>query len=281
MGQVLSFSYTPPARHDGEPWTKARLDEAPDAAGIPGAWTAGVDEWDLEPDPDPQVPQKRHLTTTSATQLAGWQRIVWLDAAGNEDLEQPISGPLRLNGLSLEELKTHVDRQLSASDPVLESLLDAAFVQAQQPPPYGCGRVLVPNPATDSDPAVAQTATVSCGRAIVPDARSISQVTIDGAAVTGYSEVRRNGLVVALEDLPDDGEAEITGRWGFPGLPADLRVSIYVLVAHHLHDRDSGYADRVVAGDGAAAAAYFRSLPMRTKATWSAYGAHVDPRGIA
>lgn len=73
-------AYAPPPRADGLSFTKARIEEAAEAAG---PWTA-IAIIDLAPlDTDPTRPMARELSTSAATLEPGWYRVTWLDAAGS------------------------------------------------------------------------------------------------------------------------------------------------------------------------------------------------------
>lgn len=85
MTVVTLLGYTPPPRFPPvtTPWTSVEWQEAPDAAGIPGAWTV-IDTQLLDPvDANPEQPARRRLTTLAGTVVQGWYRVVWLDADGN------------------------------------------------------------------------------------------------------------------------------------------------------------------------------------------------------
>jgi hypothetical protein len=88
MGYVVTLQdFTPGAREDATPWTQARIDEATTSAG---PW-ATIDTQPLVPlDVDPSLPAPRSLTTVLATLPEGWYRVVFLDAAGNQQLTVPV-----------------------------------------------------------------------------------------------------------------------------------------------------------------------------------------------
>jgi hypothetical protein len=81
MSIVVSFvGWTPPQRFDSNPWTEARIEEAPDPTV--GPWTL-IDTITLSPlDPDPTDPLLRSLTTSNGTLEDQWYRIIFVDAAG-------------------------------------------------------------------------------------------------------------------------------------------------------------------------------------------------------
>lgn len=112
MPYVVTFrAYTPPARDD-EPWTDVRVEEA---AAKDGPW-AVLETQPLSPvDTDPAAPDTRTVTTQLATLAAGWYRLTWLDADGDQALTSPlysganIAPPLReVADLMLSRLRDDV-----------------------------------------------------------------------------------------------------------------------------------------------------------------------------
>jgi hypothetical protein len=91
MSEVVSFTdYRPVARYPPitTPWTQARIDEA---TADTGPWTT-IDTITLSPvDSDPTAPQARSFSTPNATLTSGWYRVVFLDAASNEDITSPVA----------------------------------------------------------------------------------------------------------------------------------------------------------------------------------------------
>jgi hypothetical protein len=208
-------------------------------------------------------------------------------------------------GLDLAAFKRRVDSTKESQNPLLEELLEEAFEQAQAPFPYGCGRLLAPNPGLvetdpgdpEADPPVPATYADTADpvavtveprdprkrRVLIPDARLITQVSADGATVasTGdsrYTTFAHRGHVVQLT-LPVSCESvTVTGRFGFVALPVSLRGAIYTLAARMWHERDQQFADQVPAGDGAPAQAFYRQLPVRVKLVFAGFRV---PAGIA
>lgn len=196
--------------------------------------------------------------------------------------------------LSLEELKRRVDHKMDVDEDLLADDLAAAFMQAQRPAPHGCGRLLAPNPAKDSDPPVVETVRTTRRRARVPDARSIASVMLDGTAVTDYVARSKDGLVVQLA-LADDGRwterplglgegrgfvertVAVTGRFGFAQIPPDLAGAIYALAARWHYERAAQYADQVAVLENTAVQSYFRQVPPRVQLVFSSYAL---PAGI-
>jgi hypothetical protein len=192
------------------------------------------------------------------------------------------------SSLTLEGLKLRVDHTMDTDDDMLLDDLTAAFLQAQAPPPYGTGRLLASDPASDDDPPAARGSTSTSRRVRVPDARSITSVTLDGTAVADYQPVSRNGVVVQLA-LGDDGNwtrslgyteswppvtartVVVTGRFGFAQIPVDLAGAIYQLAARWHYERQAQYADQVEVLEGTAVQSYYRQLPPRVKLVFASY----------
>lgn len=192
---------------------------------------------------------------------------------------QPFDDEVPDDDLSLGELKVHLDRTLETSDPMLQQLLDAARLQLEAPRPYGTGRLFTPNPEAGGDPVEIELP-IEYGSVRVPDARSLTEVSVDGTVVESYRALERNDKAVEIFGLPCGCTAQLTGRFGFLGVPNDLRVAVYVMIAHHLSAGLTGFADRVVAGEGAAASVYYRAIPPRTEMVFESYRPVID-RGIA
>lgn len=138
MGVVVSFSgYTPAARYDGNPWTIARVQEAPTSAG---SWTT-IENINLSsPDADPENPATRNLTTELGTGNDLWYRIIWLDGAG--DTSEPtdpirnITGPsdVYVSAETLKRTLTLSGTQFADDD------VDVALMAASRGLDEACGR---------------------------------------------------------------------------------------------------------------------------------------------
>jgi hypothetical protein len=275
---------TPPARYGGVAWTGLRVEESL-AAG--GPFTE-IDVQTIAADPTPETPNAIDVEVTTATLERGWFRFRFDTGAGTPTspytaaVFSPAAVPAT-GRLTLAELKERIDKELTDDDDVLAAYLEAAFQQAQAPPPYGCGRLLVPDPASDLDEPV--TRSIRAGgrrRVAIPDARAITKVVVDDDVVTDYEVFERNGHIVQLQ-LPRVASAaltsvdptpktiEITGRFGFIEIPSDLREAIYLLAARAFHERDAAYADQVAIAEGAGVQTYYRQLPPRTKLAFATY----------
>jgi hypothetical protein len=195
--------------------------------------------------------------------------------------------------LSLEELKRRVDHKMDLDEDLLADDLAAAVLAAQAPPPLGTGRLLIPDPTRDSDPVVERALMSTRRRVRVPDARTITAVTVDGVAPTSYTTVLHRGLIVQLQPS-DDGSwvpqsgtqtyssrtVVVTGRFGFAQIPVDLAGAIYQLAARWHYERQAQYADQVEVMEGAAVQAYYRQLPPRVKLVFASYAVPTAVGGL-
>jgi hypothetical protein len=219
--------------------------------------------------------------------------------------------------LSVDELKDRVDKQLDGDDPLLTDYLAAAWLQAQAPAPYGCGRNLTPDPelapgASENDPPIDTLEPVervlrpggARGRhVLVPDAREIVSVTADGTALTvdadtdGYEVLKRDGHVVRITLTAGrrwcDGRwtwdqvaqptraVTVVGRFGFAVLPDHLKEAIYQLASRMYLERDAQQADQVVLAEGMGVQSYYRQLPPRTKLAFASLALPTGLAGLA
>jgi hypothetical protein len=195
--------------------------------------------------------------------------------------------------LSLEELKRRVDHKMDIDEDLLADDLAAAVLAAQAPPPMGTGRLLIPDPARDTDPAVTRVLTSTRRRVRIPDARTITAVSVDGTVTTAFTTLLHRGLVVQMEFsedgrwVPDPGSqvysirtVGVTGRFGFAQVPIDLAGAIYQLAARWHYERQAQYADQVEVMEGTAVQAYFRQLPPRVKLVFAAYAVPAAVGGL-
>lgn len=219
--------------------------------------------------------------------------IVWLEGL-TVVASEVISGVTAISfpvELTLAGFKRRLDRELTVDDDKLTDYLTAALMQAQAPWPLGCGRLLIPDPLSSEDPPVTRVVIVRRGRALVPDASSITSVVIGGTAITagaGYRSWRKDGYIVQLRglDFPDpyqpvapadEAQCAITGHFGFQSLPANLTDAIYVLAGRYLYEEAVLYADQIEVLEGTAVQSYYRQLPVRTRMVFQSYAV---PTGV-
>jgi hypothetical protein len=276
-----------------------RIDVAIDVSGSPvdpATLTLTIEAPDgtrtTETDADPDVVHDsagrfhRLLTYTAAGMWAvRWVATSPAQSGGMRVFVRPDALAAIPRSLSLEELKRRVDHTMDADEDLLADDLVSAFMQAQRPAPYGTGRLLAPDPVSDTDDPVTRTILTTGRRVRVPDARSITAVTLDGTETTSYETQMRDGMVIQLA-LADDGNwlpqwcngngssqrtVAITGRFGFASIPEDLAGAIYQLAARWHYEREAQYADQVEVLEGTAVQAYFRQLPPRVKLVFASY----------
>jgi hypothetical protein len=261
----------PPARFDNVPWTRVLVEQSADGAT---AWTQ-IDDQAIAVDATPDSPNPIDLTVTGTLERA-WFRFRFRDAAGTLSAYTAAVLSPSTNPLTLDALKRRLgDLELSTGDDKLQEYLDAAFAQAQAPWPLGCGRLLTP----DSAP---RTVAVRRGRAVIPDASTITSVTVDGTAVSDYRVLRKDGYIVQITGLADTtSEAVVAGSFGFTSLPANLADAIYVLAARMHYEEAAQYADQVAVLEGTAVQNYYRQLPPRTKLVFQTYAVPAAIAGLA
>lgn len=213
--------------------------------------------------------------------------------------------------LTVPALKLRIGKELPHDDVLLGELLEGALKQAQAPSPLGTGRLLIPDPPLDSDgndsgDAVERTFAVHGRHVMIPDAREIASVVVDGQSASptaieeysGYTTLSHDGVVVRLTlarehrrfwdagycGRPEDARQHtvtVTGKFGFAELPDDLRNAIYALAARNFYERDAGYADQVSIAEGTAVQAYFRQLPPPVKLAFANYQLPTGLVGLA
>jgi hypothetical protein len=93
---IVFENYRPARRYPPvlTPWTKVRVDQAPDVAGAPGVFATIETITFATPDPDPTKPQLRSFSSALATLDHGWWRAVFLDADGVEGFTEPFEAYL-------------------------------------------------------------------------------------------------------------------------------------------------------------------------------------------
>lgn len=111
MTVVTFLDYVPLEREDSLPWTQARIDEG---TSSDGPWTT-IDTITLDPvEPDPANPLPRSFTTALATLASGWYRVVFLDAAGDEEFTDPVPFEPTIDPKDIRILVPRIRRALDA-----------------------------------------------------------------------------------------------------------------------------------------------------------------------
>ena len=86
MNVVTLTDFSPIPRYDGDPWTKALIEEGPSETG---PWTS-LGEQVLSPvDTDPTNPAARSFTLDNATLNEGWYKVTFKDATNA--MQQPVA----------------------------------------------------------------------------------------------------------------------------------------------------------------------------------------------
>lgn len=174
--------------------------------------------------------------------------------------------------LDIAALKARLDITKTTSDTLLQAILDGALDFAAGETRRQLG-ILGGDPG---DPTVTIDRYPEDDRLVrIPDARQVTQLTIDAAASTAWRFVGRQpaGTVpypwVRLDDRTT-GHVQITGRFGFTALPAALADAIYTHAARHYRERDALYGDTVTLDDGATVH-FNKTLPARVRAVYCQY----------
>lgn len=272
----------PPARFDGVPWTRILVEESADRVVA-----SQIDDQAIAIDPTPASPDPVDFTVATATLERGWFRTRFKDAAGNVSQYTDWVFSPSTSSLSIEELKRRLDLTTDGKDDLVAEDLASAVAQAQAPWPNGCGRLLIPDPISATDPPVQRRVRTRGRRIAVADAREITEVLVDDVATSAYETLTKNGLIIqiALDDdglwtdnadftpVPRQRVVKITGRFGFMTIPDPLAGAIYSLAARYYYERAAQYADQVEILEGTAVQAYYRQLPPRVKLVFASFAA--------
>lgn len=168
---------------------------------------------------------------------------------------------------TLSELKNYLKLRGDASNDVLQTMLDSAEALTET---Y-TGRSFRPDPAlvagADTAPAVTKVLPVHRRAVLVPDARLITAVTLDGETVSPISSTVTDGYAtygaphVTTLVLPRSGyHVSITGRFGYYPPPPEIKDAVLAMAARRYRERDAGYGDAVQTPEGGVVS-YFRSIP--------------------
>ena len=267
---------TPPARYDAIAWTRALVEEST----VEGGTFTQIAALTIAVDPTPASPNPMDLTVTTATLERGWFRFRFDAGAGTpaSPYTNAVYSPL-VSRLSLAELKDYLGPIREARDEFLRRLLNGAFIYAGN----HTGRQLEKLPAEGTG-SVVVTAVVNGRRFVrVPDARTITAVELDDAAVaaTGYQlHSGRGGTIVSIELASRGTTCEVTGTFGLDPLPADLKEAIYVHAAASYHDRESLHSQRQ-SSEEYGSFQFARFLPVDVKRTYDSYIVGSDRFGLS
>lgn len=241
MGLIVSFeNYLPPARFDDEPWTEAQIDEAPEATG---PWTT-IDTIELDPvDDDPTSPQLRSFTTPNGTALNLWYRVIFLDGDANES--QPTEAVQNAP-------PTDTSRDLCTLADVLgyvpgyqveqptDTKLQALITSESRSIHQETGREFRPIGGADTRYFLL-VHTCRSGVVRIGDATEVEEVTLldEWRADVGevdvmqivtlpsereeWEPIRRLRFLPGSTILRPGYTLRVTGTWGFPAIPADIR----------------------------------------------------------
>jgi len=243
MTYVKTIDDTSPVpRGDGLPFTLALFQEAPDVAGVPGAWTtrstitlatgasSPASSGGVTPtgnDPDPAAPMLRDITTTAATIASGgWYRIVWQDAATNQSEGAPVQDDL-LAAPNLYATSAELKATLSMTG---ETFADADIALALSAASRGLDRAL--DSRFFSVTETRRFTPVSRDLVFIGEVASLTTLEVDeGAAGTYTAWVQGTDYVLeplnALADgIPFTSARRLSrGRSSFPGSVAAVRVT--------------------------------------------------------
>lgn len=268
---VSLTGYTPQPRTD-QPWTRARIAEAPVETG-PFTTIATVDL--IPVDADPTQPQQRELTTTAAELEHGWYLVTFLDADGNEEPTDPVPGDDVAAGLlaNVEDVKLYLRTQGTVQEgarideTLLWRMLHAASWRMRDERQE---RTLSPEPASPSAAPIERRFDAA-GVVQVPDLREAVEVRLDDRVLTSseYTLKRRRNdpaLWLKLRDCSPFGAREliVIGRWGPPSVRPNVREACIVWTARVFHQRTARFADNQAMPDGGVLG-YFRNLPPDVK----------------
>ncbi len=218
------------------------------------------------------------VLTAAGTWVAQWATTSPAQVQGASILVAPAPIDAVPSSLSLDVLKRRLAITRADNDDDLGLMLRGVIAFAAGP--TATNRQLTPLATTT------YTGRVRNGRIRVPDARTITAVTVDGSAVTGYEPSVDHGYITHIvidpnalgaaawvDNWPHRARpiAVVTGTFGMDPIPDDLADAIYTHAARNWKEKEAMYADQVMLDEGGAVVNYFRSMPPRVKAVYMNY----------
>lgn len=269
---VTLSGFTPQPRTD-QPWTHARIDEAPAEAGPYGT----IATLPLEPiDADPSHPAARDFTSTAAALEHGWYRVTFLDAEGGEEPTDPVPGDYIAAGMlaSVEDVRLYLVTQGTVApgaeidERLLWRMLNAASWRMRDERPE---RTLAPDPPSLSAPPLERPFPAR-GLVHLPDLRELAEVRLDGRILEAseYTLARRRPTdpAIYLRLVNRRGvvgrELVVSGHWGPISVRPNVQEACIVWVARVFHQRTARFADNQADPEGGVLG-YFRNLPPDVK----------------
>lgn len=255
---VISFTrYRPSPRYPPvvTPWTEARIEEATDPDG---PWSV-IETVTLDPvDADPTEPQLRSFSTDAADPDSTWFRVVFLDAADNEEPTGPVALAEVSGYPSLAELLADSSSaELAAlTDDQADALRDEAIFAVET----RCRQSFTAEGTAD-DP-VTKHAVGQGGGVLYLPARlaSLSAVEIAGSALgagdlsladdfaslsiaqSSPSTWLERALVdSAASEFPNGSQVAISGVWGWEEVPE----AVVTALRFHMEDRAAADAHKL------------------------------------
>jgi hypothetical protein len=188
-----------------------------------------------------------------------------------------------------EELQRYLD--LSDEGEVDGALLGILLESASVVVARYTGRTFEPEPKDDGDPMVLKTFPLrhatprrlwdgTRGLAVpVPDLREVGLVSVAGSTVaegeyehdaTDDEPARELVLHTTFASIPRGAQLQVSGRWGFAKVPADVRDVALLIAARAYREKDAAFADSVSTMEGGGLS-YTRTLPARARMVLDSY----------
>lgn len=240
MSYIHSFNdTTPPARFDGEAWTRAKAEEAEDAAG---PWTEIYDEA-IAVDASPQTPDPVDLSVDSTLER-GWFRFRFEDANGDFSPYSVavFSGDAGAGSDLVTVAEVREFLQKPVADTAQDEVIQAEISRASAVINRGWRKFRPAETAAtktftfhgghrlDLHPFVIRdlTSLTIAGNTIAADDRALRGTTADRFDGV-YSWVRLWNTLPATVNQED--EVTIVGDWGYTSVPDDVKQACIVTVA--------------------------------------------------